>query len=147
LTEFLPPIGTIEYQGRHVTVTCRIAFDGVEYIGRLWFEPADGSAPALPDRSAIPGRTRDEVLTFAQRFSAHELLIRHRRALAEKRRYKLLRRATEEIIAKIRYMNQIAISMKAGVIDPEGGAQELLLTEQQMMEVVKRLKEYAGVEG
>jgi hypothetical protein len=44
-------------------------------------------------------------------------------------------------------MNQIAISMKAGVIDPEGGSQELLLTEEQMIEVVKRIKEYAGVEG
>jgi hypothetical protein len=147
LSEFLPPIGTIEYQGRHVTVTCRIAFDGVEYIGRLWFAPEDGSAAGLPDRSAIPGRNRDEVLSRAQQLTAHELLIRHRRALAEKRRYKLLRRATEEIIAKIRYMNQIAISMKAGVIDPDGAAQELLLTEQQMIDVVKRLKEYAGVEG
>jgi hypothetical protein len=83
LTEFLPPIGTIEYQGRHITVTCRIAFDGVEYIGRLWFEPEGDPSAALPDRSAIAGRTRDEVLTFAQRFSAHELLSRLRRALAE----------------------------------------------------------------
>jgi hypothetical protein len=147
LTDHLPPIGTIDYQDHRITVTCRIAFDGVEYIGRLWFEPEDGSAAALPDRSAIPGRTRDEVLTFAQRFTAHELLIRHRRALADKRRYKLLRRATEEIISKIRYMNQIAISMKAGVIDPDGAAQELHLTEEQIIGVVKQLKEYAGVEG
>jgi hypothetical protein len=143
----LPPIGTIDYQGNRVTVSCRIGFDGVEYVGRLWFGPDNGSEPALPDRAAIPGRTRDDVLARAQELTPHELHVRHRRALADKRRYKSLRRATEEIIAKIRYMNQLAISMYAGVIDPEGAAQELELTEHQMIEVVQRLKDYAGVEG
>jgi hypothetical protein len=142
-----PPIATIDHQGRRINVTCRIGFDGVEYIGRLWFQPADGQEAALPDRAAVPGRTRDEVLTFAQRLTPQELTVRHRRALAEKRRYLSLRRATDEIIAKIRYMNQLAISMHSGVIDPEGAAQEILLTEHQIMEVVARLKEYAGVEG
>lgn len=142
-----PPIASIDHQGRRYNVTCRIGFDGVEYIGRLWFAPDDGEDPALPDRAAVPGRTRDEVLAFAQRLSPHELTVRHRRALAEKRRYLSLRRATDEIIAKVRYMNQLAISMRAGVIDPDGAAQEIELTEQQMIEVVRRLKDYAGVEG
>ena len=142
-----PPIATIDHQGRRYNVTCRIGFDGVEYIGRLWFGPQDGTEPAVPDRAAVPGRTRDEVLTFAQRLTAQELTVRHRRALAEKRRYLSLRRATDEIIAKIRYMNQLALSMRAGVIDPEGATQEMLLTEQQIMDVVSRLKDYAGVEG
>jgi hypothetical protein len=142
-----PPIGTVDHQGRRYAVTCRIGFDGVEYIGRLWFGPADGSEPPLPDRGALPGRTRDEVMTFAQRLTPQELMVRHRRALADKRRYLSLRRATDEIIAKIRYMNQLALSMRAGVIDPEGAAQEMLLTEQQIIEVVVKLKEYAGVEG
>jgi hypothetical protein len=143
----LPPIGTIDYQGRRILVSCRIGFDGVEYVGRLWFAPEDESDPGMPDRAAIPGRTRDEVLAFAQRLTAHELLVRHRRAVAEKRRYVSLRRATDEIIAKVRYMNQIAISMQAGVIDPDGAAQEIELTEHQIIEVVKRLKEFAGLEG
>jgi hypothetical protein len=143
----LPPIGTIDYQNRRVAVSCRIGFDGVEFVGRLWFCPEDESEPALPDRAAIPGRTRDDVLAFAQQLTPHELHVRHRRALADKRRYKSLRRATEEIIAKVRYMNQLAISMRAGVIDQEGAAQELDLTEHQMIEIVKRLKDYAGVEG
>lgn len=143
----LPPIGTIDYQGRRIAVSCRIGFDGVEYIGRLWFAPDDGTTPALPDRAAIPGRSRDEVLSFAQRLTPHELLVRHRRALAEKRRYFLLRRATEEIIAKVKYMNQLAVSMRAGVIDPDGATQELDLTEQQMVDIVVRLKEFAGIEG
>jgi hypothetical protein len=142
-----PPIATIDHLGRRFVVTCRIGFDGVEYIGRLWFGPADGSEPPMPDRSAVPGRSRDEVLTLAQRFTPQELMVRHRRALAEKRRYLSLRRATDEIIAKVRYMNQLALSMKSGVIDPEGANQEMLLTEQQIIEVVRRLKDYAGVEG
>ena len=142
-----PPIGFVEHQGRRYVVTCRIGFDGVEYIGRLWFGPEDGSEPPMPDRSAVPGRTRDEVLTFAQRFTPQELMVRHRRALAEKRRYLSLRRATDEIIAKIRYMNQLALSMKSGVIDTEGARQEMLLTEQQIIDVVMKLKDYAGVEG
>ena len=96
-----PPIATIDHQGRRYVVTCRIGFDGVEYIGRLWFGPQDGSELPMPDRSAIPGRSRDEVLTFAQRFSPQELMVRHRRAMAEKRRYLSLRRATDEIIAKV----------------------------------------------
>ena len=142
-----PPIATIDHLGRRFVVTCRIGFDGVEYIGRLWFGPEDGSEPPMPDRSAVPGRTRDEVLTFAQRFTPQELMVRHRRALAEKRRYLSLRRATDEIIAKVRYMNQLALSMKAGVIDPDGAHQEMLLTEQQIIDVVVKLKDYAGVEG
>ena len=142
-----PPIARIEHQGRPYIVTCRIGFDGVEYIGRLWFGVEDGSEPPMPDRAAVPGRTRDEVLAFAQRFSQQELIIRHRRALAEKRRYLSLRRATDEIIAKIRYMNQLALSMKSGVIDAEGAAHEMELTEHQIIDVVLKLKEYAGVEG
>ncbi len=142
-----PPIATIDHQGRRYVVTCRIGFDGVEYVGRLWFGPEDRSEPAMPDRAAVPGRNRDEVLTFAQRLSPQELTVRHRRALSEKRRYLTLRRATDEIIAKVRYLNQLALSMKAGVIDPEGGSQEMLLTEQQIIEVVVKLKDYAGVEG
>jgi hypothetical protein len=142
-----PPIATIDHQGRRINVTCRIGFDGVEYIGRLWFAPEDGTEAPMPDRAAVPGRTRDEVLASAQRLTPHELTVRHRRAIAEKRRYLSLRRATDEIIAKIRYMNQLAISMRAGVIDPDGAAQEIELTEQQIVEVVARLKDYAGVEG
>lgn len=142
-----PPIASIEHQGRRYVVTCRIGFDGVEYIGRLYFGPADGSEPPMPDRAAVPGRTRDEVLAFAQRLTQQELMVRHRRALAEKRRYLSLRRATYDIIAKIRYMNQLALSMKAGVIDPEGAALEMQLTEQQIVDIVMRLKHYAGVEG
>src|SRR4051794_37882202 len=92
-----PPITTIEHQGRRIAVGCRIGFDGVEYVGRLWFAPEDGSEAATPDRAAIPGRSRDEVLERAQELTSHELAVRYRRAISEKRRYLSLRKATDEI--------------------------------------------------
>jgi hypothetical protein len=143
----LSPIGTIDHQGHPVMVHCRIEFDGVEFIGRLWFGPDDGTEPTLPDRAAIPGRSHGDVLSYARQLTPQELHVRHRRAMSDKRRYKSLRTATEEIIAKIRYMNRLAISMRKGVIDADGAAQELYLTERQMIEVVQRLKDYAGLEG
>lgn len=143
----LPPIGTIDFQDRRIVVSCRIGFDGIEYVGRLWFDEEDGTGHALSDRGALPGRSRDEVLSLAQQLTPNELIVRHRRALAEKRRYLRLRRATEEIITKVKYMNQIALSMRSGVIDPEGASLELELTEQQIVEIAKHLKDHAGVEG
>ena len=32
-----PHIATLEYDGRRFNVTCRISFDGIEYVGHLWF--------------------------------------------------------------------------------------------------------------
>ncbi len=141
-----PIIATIDVRGRRFTVTCRIAFDGVEHVGRLWFADDDGLEAPLPDRAAIGGRTREEVLELARRLSPYALTVRHRRAAAEKRRYQALRRATDEILAKIRFMNQVAISMQAGLIDAEGAAQEMELTERQIVDCVARLKDHAGIE-
>jgi hypothetical protein len=142
-----PLIGTLDAGGEQYDVTCRVTFDGVEYIGRLWFTPALRTDRGIPDRAAIPGRTRDEVLSLARRLSPYDLALRHRRAVAEKRRYLALRRVTDDIIAKIKYMNQVAISTRGGLIDSEGAAQEMALVEQQIIEAVKRLKDVAGVEG
>ena len=57
------------------------------------------------------------------------------------------RRSTDEILSKIRYLNQVAISMRAGLLDTEGAAAEIDLTERQLHEIVERLKAHAGVEG
>ena len=140
-----PVIATIRDQDHQYTVACRIAFDGVEYVGRLWFF-GDGEDGGIPDRAAIPGRNRDEVLALARRLTAYELVVRRRRALAEKRRYIGLRRVTDDILVKIRYLNQLAISMRAGLIDQDGAAQEMELTERQIQACVDRLREHAGVE-
>ena len=139
-------IANIEQSGRRYNVTCRVAFDGIEHVGRLWFAEEDWDDAGLPDRAAIPGRSREDVLDFARKLTAQELGLRHRRALAEKRRFLKLRRVTDDILTKIRYMNQIAISMRDGLLDEEGARQELELTEKQLHECVERLRHSAGVE-
>ena len=139
-----PELATIVHDGRSVVVSVRIAFDGIEYIGRLWF--ADEDAPAIPDRGAVPGRSKDEVLALARRLTPDELRQRYRRALSEKRRYLGLRRVTDEILTRIRYLNQLAISTRSGLLEIDGAAQEIALTEKQLHELVGRLREYAGAE-
>ena len=86
-------------------------------------------------------------MALAKRLSTSELVLRYRRALAEKRRFVGLRKVTEEVLSKIRYLNQVAISMRAGLLDMDGAAQEIDLTEKQLHELIDRLKSYAGVEG
>lgn len=142
-----PHIATLDYDGRRYNVSCRIAFDGIEYVGRLWFADETWDDGGLPDRGALPGRTRDEVLALARRLTPQELMLRYRRALAEKRRFTGLRRSTDDILGKIRYLNQVAISMRAGLLDTEGAAAEIDLTERQLHEIIEKLKLHAGVEG
>ena len=142
-----PHIATLDYDGRRYNVSCRIAFDGIEYVGRLWFADETWDDGGLPDRGALPGRSREETLVLARRLTPQELMLRYRRALAEKRRFTGLRRATDDILGKIRYLNQVAISMRAGLLDTEGAAAEIDLTERQLHEIVEKLKLHAGVEG
>lgn len=141
-----PYVGAIEHLGRRYDVTCRIGYDGIEYVGRLWFAEEGSGESGLPDRGVVPGRTREEVLEHAQRFTPRELLLRYRRAVSEKRKFLRLRRETNEILAKIRYLNQIAMSVRDGLLDEEGANQEIELTERQLHESIERLRHNAGVE-
>jgi hypothetical protein len=141
-----PHLTTIEYEGRRYNVSVRVSYDGVEYVGRLWFAEESWDDGGLPDRGALPGRTKEEVLAMARDLTSDELTRRHRRALAEKRRFSALRKATDDILAKIRYLNQVAISMRAGLLDVDGAAQELDLTERQLHLLIDRLSTVAGVE-
>ncbi len=139
-------IGTFDTDGKRINCTVRVLFDGIEYVGRLWFSDESLSTPPLPDRASFPGRTREESIDSARRLTPAELAKRHRRALSEKRRFHGLRRATDEILSKIRYLNQVAISMRAGLLDLEGAAQELELTERQLHDCIAKLRDQAGVE-
>jgi len=141
-----PHIATIEHDGRRLDVSCRIAFDGIEYVGRLWFSEASVGDSGIPDRGALPGRSRDEVTALAKRLTPPELALRYRRAVAERRRFHELRRSTEEVLSKIRYLNQVAITMRAGLLDEEGAAQEIDITEKQLHDLVERLRFAAGIE-
>jgi hypothetical protein len=142
-----PHISTLEHLGKRYSVTCRVTFDGIEYVGRLFFAEEGFEHAGLPDRAAIPGRTREQVLDVARRLTPQELGLRHRRALAERRRFLKLRRATEELLTKIRYLNQIAVSVREGWIDEDGANQEIELTEKQLHDLVAQLRGLAGVEG
>lgn len=142
-----PHIATIEHDGRRLDVSCRIVFDGIEYVGRLWFADDTMADSGIPDRGALPGRSRDEVTALAQRLTPPELALRYRRAVAERRRFYELRRATDDMLSKIRYLNQVSISTRAGLLDAEGAAQELEMTEKQLHELIERLRFAAGVEG
>jgi len=57
-----------------------------------------------------------------------------------------LRRVTDDILTKIRYMNQIAVSMREGWIDEDGATQEIDLTEQQLHDLIDKLRDLAGLE-
>lgn len=139
-------LGTVDASGRRYQVSCRIGWDGIEYVGRLWFRDAQTSS-GMADRGAIPGRTREEVRALAERLSARELSQRLMRAQAEKRRFFRLRQATDDIIGRIRYLNQVTLAARAGLLDPDGAAGEIELTEKQLHEMVSKLREHAGVEG
>ena len=141
-----PHLATIEVDGRRYNVSVHIACDGVEFVGRLWFADESWDDVGTPDRGALAGRTKEEALAAAQRLTTDELVQRYRRALSEKRRYHGLRKATDDVLAKIRYLNQVAISMRAGLLDVDGAAQEIDLTEKQLHELVGQLRVHAGVE-
>jgi hypothetical protein len=141
-----PHVATLEVEGRSYDVTVRVVYDGIEYVGRLWFASDEWDEVGIPDRGAIPGRTRDAVVADARKLTGEDLRLRFRRATADKRRFLGLRRATEEILSKIRYLNQVAVSMRAGLLDVDGAAQEIGLTERQLHDLIDNLRTHAGIE-
>jgi hypothetical protein len=140
-------LSTIDVDERQVRVSLHIIHDGVEFVGRLWFAESTWTNSGIPDRGILPGRTEGEVLALARRLRPDELLQRFRRANAEKRRFHGLRRLTMEMLSKIRYLNQVAVSMRSGLLDSDAAAQEMQLTERQLIELVKQVKTLAGIEG
>ncbi len=140
------PLTAITVQGRTVRVTVHTAHDGIEYVGRLFFAEEHWTNSGIPDRGVLPGRTMDKVLLLARELTDDELTQRYRRANAEKRRFHGLRQLTLEVLSKVRYMNQVGVSMRNGLLEPAAAAQELELTERQMIELVARMRHLAGVE-
>lgn len=139
-------LATIDVDDHRLRVTLHVSHDGVEYVGRLWFANTAWEDAGIPDRGLVPGRTEADVLVLARRLRPDELLQRYRRANAEKRRFHGLRQLTLELLARIRYLNQVAVSMRSGLLDVDAARQEIELTERQMVELVKQAKVLAGVE-
>lgn len=138
---------SLQVDGREVRVTLHTAHDGIEFVGRLFFAESGWTNHGIPDRGILPGRTIDAVRTLAEDLRPDELAQRYRRANAEKRRFHGLRQLTLEVLAKVRYLNQVGVSMRTGLLDPEAAAQELDLTETQMLSLVRQMRNLAGVEG
>jgi hypothetical protein len=141
-----PQVSTITVDGKEIDVTLRVAHDGIEYVGRLWFTENSWDDAGIPDRAAFCGRTPEDALALAQKLSTEDFVHRYHRAVAEKRRFHALRKVTDEMLAKIRYMNQLSISIRAGLLDLDGAAQEIEMAERQLHEFVDRLRDVAGVE-
>ena len=71
-----PHVATLDVGDRTYNVSVRVVYDGVEYVGRLWFASDEWDDIGLPDRGALPGRTRDEVVAAARRLTTDDLRLR-----------------------------------------------------------------------
>jgi hypothetical protein len=141
-----PHIATTEMDGRRFHAILRIVFDGVEYVGRLWFADESWQDRELPDRGPFSGRAPEDVLAAAKRLTDDELRSRYRRALNEKRKFLGLRRVTEQILSRIRYLNTLAVSMRTGKIEESDGLKEIEASIQQLHELIDSLGAVAGIE-
>jgi hypothetical protein len=139
------PIRTITVDDRKYSVLLRVGYDGVEHVGRLWFTDAT-TGVAYQDHGAIPGISALDPVRKAKEFTQTEVEQRCYRALSEKRRFSRLRGATDKIIEKIKYLNRVAIGLEKGIIDRDGGEQELEQVQGQLLEIVRDLRNHAGVE-
>lgn len=144
------PLTTIDVDGHAIEVSVRVGHDGIEYVGRLWFAELASEdaelATGIPDRAPIPGKTREDVIARAVSLDEDDLGRRHARALAERRRYRALRLTTDDVLARIRYMNRVALLVRDGLLDSAGGTQELDQTETQLHDLVAKLRSHAGLE-
>lgn len=140
------PLAVLPHAGVRYTVSLGVEYDGLEHVGTLWFTAEGGGGPSR-DRGTLPGRTPDDVHRLARTLSLEELHLRLQRALADKRRFLQLRALTDELLGQIRYLNQVAVSMRNGLLDADGAADELRHTEATMGALLGRITAVAGVEG
>jgi hypothetical protein len=139
-------IRVIAVDGHKYRTTLRVGFDGVEFIGRLWFIDKADTELAFLDHGAIPAPTVEAAVRKAKDFSDGDLEHRCHRALGEKRRFGRLRRATDEMINQIKYLNRVVISLQTGMLEREGGQQEIQQIQNRILEIVRSLPIHAGVE-
>ena len=138
-------VRTIIVDGQKYFVALRVGYDGIEYVGRLRFTDASTDI-VYQDHGGIPGVSIHDTVAKAKEFSDTALAQRCYRALSEKRRFGKLRSATDKMIEKIKYMNRVAVGLEKGLLDPEGAKLELDQAENDLMEIVKPLRQSAGVE-
>ena len=141
-------VSTVEIDGRSLNVAVIISFDEIEHVGHLSFRDADwDDDPGVTDLGVLSARSPEEVLQLARALSVQDLTLRYRRALAHKRRFHGLRRITVEVLEQIKYLNRVATSMRAGLLDVDEAASEIANTERRLHEMVGQLRIFAGVTG
>jgi hypothetical protein len=139
-------VTTTDIDGRTYSVTVQVEFDGIEHVGHLLFRDAEWEDDdGVRDFGTIPGRTGTDIQAHARSFSNHDLALRHRRAVSHRRRFNGLRHLTQEVLTQIRYLNKVATSMRAGLLDVDEAATEIASTEQRLHDMVGQLRSYAGV--
>jgi hypothetical protein len=138
-------IRTIDVDGQKFFVSLRVGYDGVEYIGRLMFTEASTEI-SYQDHGSVPGTSVQDAVRKTREFSDGDLIQRCYRALSEKRRFGKLRRATDQMIEKIRHLNRVAISLEKGLVDRESGNADLNQAQSELLEIVRSLRLHAGVE-
>jgi hypothetical protein len=141
------PIRPITVDSRKYMVSLHLGYDGIEYIGRLWFGDIADPKQAFQDHGAIPGGTIDEAVRKASALTDSELEHRCHRALSEKRRFTRLRIATDKMIHQIKYLNRVVVNLQNGMIDRDGGHEEIAQIQKQILAIVKTFPIHAGVEG
>lgn len=135
----------ITVDGQKYSVSLRVGYDGVEYLGRLRFKDL-ATDITYQDHGTIPGMSALDSVHKAKAFTENEMQQRCFRALSEKRRFSKLRNTTDKMIDKIKYLNRVAIGLEKGIIDQDGGKQELNQIQGELLDIVKTLKLHAGVE-
>ena len=137
-------IAVVDIDGAAMDVSVSVEHDGIEWVGRLWFTDPLAPGSSVTDRGALPGRTSEAAIERARRLTHEELVMRYRRGLAERRRFLPLRRVTGEILDRIRTLNRVATSLRAGLMDTDSAAREIGSTEHELHELVTQLRGVAG---
>lgn len=139
-------VSTITVDNRTYDVTVAVEHDGIEHVGRLWFSDTDwADDDGVRDHGVFPGRSPNDVLNAARALAEHDLQLRYRRAVADKRRFHGLRKITDDVLSDIRHLNKVATSMRAGLLEIDEAAAEIDNTERRLHDMIGQLRHFAGV--
>lgn len=138
-------ISALDFDGRSYNVTVGIENDGIEFVGHIWFTDEAWEDEGIRDHGAIPGKSAEQVLQHARALSDHDLTLRFRRAQVDQRRFHGLRKLTEQVLDRIRHLNKVSTSMRAGLLEVDEAASEIDATERQLHEMIDQLRHFAGV--
>lgn len=140
-----PFVGRIAVDGRPYAVSIEIAFDGVEYVGRLRFADDDwGQDDGVVDPVAMPGVSPNAILASAKSLTPEQLAQRYERARRVSQRVHGLRRTAEDALARLRHLRHVATSLRAGLLDADDAAREIDAIEGQLSVMLRELGEYGS---